>query len=270
MNQFLQNVSLNQIQIIENTRKTFNEKSLKELAQSIKTNGVLEPIIVNKQEDGKYHLIAGERRVRASLIAGLVVIPAVVREESDQNKILQWQITENLQREGLNYMEEARAIIRLRDEASLDMTEICKMLGKSDAYIYNQIQLCAMPESVQSACDKEFLTKSVAWLICRLKNSEDQIKACSDLAREAKDKRISYSTARKYLAENFGENRITVPKRNYTQKTKGNDYQANWKKYLLQFDADNWEAFKGILRGRTATQDWAEAVDILKSKRTNN
>lgn len=112
----LKQIPINQIHAASNYRKTFNDKSLKELAASIKENGVLEPIIVRPNSNG-FQIIAGERRYRASKIAGIVTIPAVVRDVADAD-ILKLQIIENVQREGVPFMEEAYAIKKLRDDCS--------------------------------------------------------------------------------------------------------------------------------------------------------
>jgi ParB family chromosome partitioning protein len=115
----LKQIPINQIHAASNYRKTFNDKSLKELAASIKENDVLEPIIVRPNNNG-YQIVAGERRYRASKMAGKVTIPAVVREIADAD-ILKVQIIENVQREGVQFMEEAYAIKKLRDDCTLDV-----------------------------------------------------------------------------------------------------------------------------------------------------
>ena len=119
-------------------RKEFDVKKLKELAQSIKENGVIQPIIVRQSPVIGYEILAGERRYRASLLAGLTSIPAVVKHLSDQEMMIQ-SIIENLQRENLNPVEEARAYESLV-EKGFTHTEIADKMGKSRPYITNFIR----------------------------------------------------------------------------------------------------------------------------------
>lgn len=257
----LQNIPLNQIHAKSNYRKTFNDRTLKELAQSIKQNGVLEPIIVRPNDKG-FEIIAGERRFRASTIAGLVTIPAIVREISDGD-VLKVQIIENVQREGVAFMEEAFGIKNLRDECDLDVKEIAKILGKSDTYVYMQLKLTAMPEEVQVIARNGWITKAVAWEIAKLPNSDYQLKAAKDLARTKVGDQISANRARFYISENFGERAGRKRRRGSVEKIAGDDYAANWKHHLLRLSAEQFDRFKQICRGRTDTQTLSEAVELV-------
>jgi ParB family chromosome partitioning protein len=153
----LKQIPINQIHGGSNYRKTFNDKSLKELAQSIKENGVLEPIIVRPNSNG-FQIVAGERRYRASKLAGKVTIPAVVREVDDAD-ILKLQIIENVQREGVQFMEEAYAIKKLRDDCTLDIKEIANTVGKSEAYVYYMLRLTAMTDDARAIAEKGWISK---------------------------------------------------------------------------------------------------------------
>jgi ParB family chromosome partitioning protein len=260
-------IPLNQIHAKDNYRKTFNEASLKDLAQSIKSNGVLEPIIVRPNKKG-YEIIAGERRYRASKMIGAATIPAVIRETSDAD-VLRLQLIENVQREGVAYMEEAYGLQRLRDELSLDVTEICKIVGKSDAWVYQTLAMTKMHSEAQRLAANGFLTKPVAMLIARLHSQEDQCKAANDLARTNRGKLVDIRFARQYVETNIEANGKPSMRRtkNAVQKQNGNDYMANWKKYLLSFDYEDFERFKKIARGRTNTDVLAEAVDLVMRRR---
>lgn len=261
MKQTLQEIPLNQIRVNDNYRKTFNEATLKDLAQSIKENGVIEPIIVRPNGKG-YVIIAGERRYKAAEIAKLATIPAVIRDVADADA-LKIQLIENVQRENVQFMEEAYGIAKLRTDHDLDVSEICKMLGKSDAWVYQRLQLTAMSEDAQRIAAAEWITLGCAQLISRLPNQEWQTKAANDLARTKKDKRVDVRFVRKYLFENFGTEPLTSrePRRNHIQKTNGHDYSANWKKYLINFSTLQFEYFKSIIKGRTDTQAFAESVE---------
>lgn len=263
MKQTLQDIPLNQIHADSNYRKTFNDKSLKELAASIKKNGVIEPIIVRQNETG-FAIVAGERRYRASHLAGLVTIPALIREIADAD-VLKVQIIENVQREGVQYMEEAYGIKRLRDEADLDVAEIARIIGKSDAYVYQQLRLTSLPDEVQTIARNHWISKSVAWLIAQLPNIDEQIKAAKDLARpKGPANLITASGAKNYIRDNFGDSAGAFRKQRVMKLgEKSNDYAANWKFHLVRFSCEQFEQFKAIVRGRTETDVLAETVDMV-------
>lgn len=132
----------------EQPRKAFDEEKLKELAESIEQHGVIQPIIVQKAGE-RYRIIAGERRFRAARIAGLNEVPVIVRDLSEQ-EVLEVSLIENLQRENLNAIEEARAIKALMDEHDLTQDDVAKRLGKSRPAIANSTRLLALPEAVQA------------------------------------------------------------------------------------------------------------------------
>ena len=128
-------------------RKIFDEKSLNELASSIKINGVIMPIVVNKDSDGKYMIIAGERRYRASKIAGRDTIPAIVKEY-DERRIKEISLIENLQREDLNPIEAATAMKQLMDDYNLTQEELSERIGKSRSAIANTLRLLSLEGEV--------------------------------------------------------------------------------------------------------------------------
>lgn len=262
--QELKEIPINQIHVRDNYRKTFRDKSLKELAQSIKENGIIEPIIVRANNSG-FEIIAGERRFRASQIAGLVTMPAIVREIGDAD-ILRVQIVENVQREGVQFMEEAYALAKLRDDCSLDVDEIAKLIGKSTAYAFYMLKLCEMSPDARQIAEKGWLQKSVAWHIAKLKNEDDQTKAANDLARTKSDKLVTEATAKSYIADNFNGDTFKALRKKRVEIYGDNDYAANWKRYLVQFTCEQFEEFKAIVRGRTQTDVLAEAVDLVMRK----
>ena len=128
-------------------RKIFDEKSLNELASSIKINGVIMPIVVNKDSEGKYMIIAGERRYRASKIAGQDTIPAIVKEY-DERRIKEISLIENLQREDLNPIEAATAMKQLMDDYNLTQEELSERIGKSRSAIANTLRLLSLEGEV--------------------------------------------------------------------------------------------------------------------------
>ncbi len=128
-------------------RKKFDEAKLKELAQSIKVHGIMQPIIVYKNE-GRYTIIAGERRFRAAKLAGLNKVPVVVRE-LDKREILELSLIENIQREDLNPIEQAAALSQLMTDYTLTQDEVAKRVGKSRSAIANLLRLLSLPEPVK-------------------------------------------------------------------------------------------------------------------------
>lgn len=141
-------------------RKEFDEARLRELADSIRQYGVLQPLVVTRkeiaQDDGglavEYELIAGERRLRAARIAGLTQVPVVIRAQADTDQMkLELAIIENLQREDLNPIDRAMAFRRLADEFGFKHTEIAKKIGKSREYVSNSLRLLMLPQDVLDA-----------------------------------------------------------------------------------------------------------------------
>ena len=152
-------------------RKEFDGEKLHELAQSIKENGVIQPIIVRQSPVIGYEILAGERRYRASLLAGLRYIPAVVKQLSEQEMMVQSNI-ENLQRENLNPIEEARAYESLV-EKGFTHAEIADKMGKSRPYISNSIRLLSLPEPILSEVESGKLSQAHARSLVGL-NKEQQ------------------------------------------------------------------------------------------------
>ena len=152
-------------------RKEFDREKLHELSQSIKENGIIQPIIVRQSPVIGYEILAGERRYRASLLAGLRYIPAVVKQLSDQEMMVQ-SIIENLQRENLNPIEEARAYESLV-EKGFTHAEIADKMGKSRPYISNSIRLLSLPEQILSEVESGKLSQAHARSLVGL-NKEQQ------------------------------------------------------------------------------------------------
>ena len=128
-------------------RKYFDKEALEELAESIKENGLLQPILVREYGEGRYQIIAGERRFRASKIAGLEEIPAIILDRDDK-KAAEIALIENIQRENLNPIEEAMAFKALADEYGLTQEELAERVGKSRSAIANSTRLLDLPEEV--------------------------------------------------------------------------------------------------------------------------
>lgn len=156
-------------------RKLFNEDALQELADSIKENGVIQPIIVAKRGKG-YRIVAGERRWRASRLAGLSVIPAIVRDLTDQQTMEQ-ALIENIQRQDLNPLEEAFAMDNLMKEHGLTQEALAKKLGKSRPAIANTLRLINIDESLQDFVRNGDLSAGHARALLAITDREEQKKA---------------------------------------------------------------------------------------------
>ena len=140
-------------------RREFSEEAISALASSIKEHGVLQPIVVTK-EDGKYKIVAGERRWRASKLAGLTKIPAIIRTLDSQNR-LELSIIENAQREDLNAIELATAYAKLKTQFNLSTKEIADRIGKSEASVQGTMRLLNLPDDVKKTMVKEKLSEGV-------------------------------------------------------------------------------------------------------------
>lgn len=143
----------------EQPRRDFDKEALNALATSIKEHGVLQPIVVTK-EDGKYKIVAGERRWRASRLAGLKKIPAIIRTLDSQNR-LELSIIENAQREDLNAIELATAYAKLKSQFNMSNEDIAAKVGKSEASIQGTLRLLNLPESAKKIMVKEKLSEGV-------------------------------------------------------------------------------------------------------------
>ena len=167
-------------------RKNFDETALKELATSIKTHGIIQPIVLNRAEDGKYMIIAGERRWRAAKIAGLTQIPAFIRNYTPK-QIKEISIIENLQREDLNPIEAARAIKQLMDEYDLTQEAVADRIGKSRPAIANTLRLLTLPSDVVDMIENNKLSAGHARCLIPLSSSLEQTK----VAQTAVAKKLS-------------------------------------------------------------------------------
>lgn len=151
-------------------RKVFEDKELLELRDSIEEFGVLQPIIVKKEKDGTYFLIAGERRFRAASMLGLAKIPAVIKD-ADERDIALIALIENVQRENLNYIEEAAAYRSLMEDHGLTQSEIAKKVGKQQSTISNKIRLLVLPLDIQLTLSHHQLSERHARALLRIEDN---------------------------------------------------------------------------------------------------
>ncbi|MES2380396.1 MAG: ParB/RepB/Spo0J family partition protein [Bacteroidota bacterium] len=154
-------------------RTDFKEEELNELAESIKIHGVIQPITVRKIGFDRYQLISGERRTRASRIAGLEKIPAYIRVADDQG-MLEMALIENIQRENLNAMEVALSYKRLMDECKLNQEELGDRVGKNRSTVNNYMRLLKLPDNIQAALRDEKISMGHARAIINIDNADEQ------------------------------------------------------------------------------------------------
>ena len=154
-------------------RREFSEEGLNDLAASIKTRGVLQPVLVRSLGSGRYELVAGERRLRASKQAGLVEIPTLIREMTDQES-LAIALIENLQREDLNAVEEALGYQRLQQEFGLSQEELARQVGKSRSAVANSLRLLNLPDSVQQDIQQNAISAGHGRAIMAVSDEEMQ------------------------------------------------------------------------------------------------
>ena len=157
----------------EQPRKIFRQEELTQLASSIRDYGVLQPILVKPASDGTFSVIAGERRYRAACQAGLFTIPAIVRSMEEEEAALV-ALVENVQRENLGYLEEARAYKKLMDDFGLTQSEIAQKVGKQQSTISNKIRILSLPDDIQEVLTEHMLTERHARALLRVQGEDDR------------------------------------------------------------------------------------------------
>lgn len=197
-------------------RKHFDEEKLNELAESIKEYGVLEPIIIKKSIKG-YEIVAGERRVKACMIAGLSTIPAIVRDFTE-NEMMQIALLENIQREDLNAIEEAMAYDNIIKKLNITQDVLSKKIGKSRSYITNMLGLLRLPVEVQQEVMKSNISMGHARVLSKLDDRNKII----DLTKKIKTENLSVRQLEELI------NKVDIKKKvpgNFTKPRKYNDIE---------------------------------------------
>jgi len=178
---------------VDQPRKAFNQEKLNELADSIKTNGIIMPIIVRKEGTG-YKIVAGERRWRAARLAEFAVIPAIVRDLTDL-QVMEQALIENIQRQDLNPIEESNALERLIKEHHLTQEKLSTIVGKSRPAITNSLRLLNLPEEIQDLVVQENLSAGHARALLSLSDQQMQIRAAQAII----EKQYSVRDTEKYV-----------------------------------------------------------------------
>lgn len=201
--QGVQTLPLGHIQANEDQpRKNFSAEGIDELAASIKEKGIMQPIIVKKVAEQSYMIICGERRFRAAKLCGLEEVPVVIKDIADAD-VFEWAIIENIQREDLNPLEEARAYQRLSEERALSQDEVAKRVGKDRSTIANMLRLLRLPEDIHQHIANEELTAGHARALLGLLTPEHQ----RQLARKIVEEGLSVRQAEALVTRSSGQKR---------------------------------------------------------------
>lgn len=182
-------------------RKQFADDKLEELAKSIRTHGIMQPLIVARTESGRYRIIAGERRFRASKIAGLEMVPVVVREQVEDRDALEMALIENIQREDLNPMEQAAALQRLVREYGMKQEEIAERVGKSRSAVANLMRLLNLPAAVQKMVETEEISAGHARTLLPLQNETSIVTAADWIKKQDLSVRETEELVRTMLSQ---------------------------------------------------------------------
>ncbi|HWX41737.1 MAG TPA: ParB/RepB/Spo0J family partition protein [Blastocatellia bacterium] len=184
LDQDLVHLGIDQIRPAEaQPRKHFDESKLKELAQSIKANGLIQPLVVRRSGDG-FQLIAGERRWRAAQLAGIHKVPCVIKDASDDS-VLELSLIENLQREDLNPIEEAAAYNSLVETLGMTQDQVAQRIGKDRSTVANSLRLLRLPPEVQTLVQQEKISMGHARALLALASAERQIRLANEIVARA-------------------------------------------------------------------------------------
>ena len=225
-------------------RKVFDAEKLQELANSIKEHGVFQPIIVKKSIKG-YEIIAGERRYKASQLAGKETIPAIVRDFTDEN-MMEIALLENLQRENLNSIEEATAYQKLLASLKVTQEELANKLGKSRSHITNMLGLLELPEEVKNLIAEEKITMSHARVLSKMKDKDEIINLANKIVDENLNVRAIEQASQNPTVEKKHKLKTKVKKESEYKHIEesiseklGTKVKINNKKILISFTNNN-------------------------------
>lgn len=213
------------------TRTEFDEVELKELAQSIKEFGVIQPIVV-RETPGGYELVAGERRVRASRLSGMNEIAALVVEMEDE-KAAAVTLIENVQRSSLNYLEEAEAYQLLIKEFGFKQEELARRVGKSQSTIANKLRLLKLPPEVRSAIKVEFVTERHARALLQLENVNEQMGVLKTIIEQELNVKTTEELIHK-MREQQTQHQVEKPNTEDKSWTAARRYISNIKEIVYQ------------------------------------
>lgn len=238
-------------------RQEFEEKYLEDLAESIKENGIIQPITIRQIKPECYQLVTGERRWRASQLIGLKKIPAIIRKYDDQ-QMMETALIENLQREDLNPLEEAQAYQRMLDEFNMTQEEVAQKVGKSRSSIANTVRLLNLPPKIQVYVSRETLSMGHARALLSLKDLKQQIKAADYVLKN----NLSVRETEKYIYQLNSKK----DKQETTKNTKSTKLGPEWR--TAQLKLANYLGTKVKIKNRNnkkvITIECDNYTDIIK------
>jgi len=232
-------------------RKIFDPEKLRDLSQSIKENGLIQPIIVSQLDNVYYELIAGERRLEASKLAGLTEIPVVIREVSPREKLV-FAIIENVQREDLTPLEEAKAYQQLIDEFEFTHADVSNIMGKDRVTITNTLRLLKLSESIKEMLDKKLITAGHARAILQVEEKHQE-EFAQLIVKNAMSVRKAEEQAAKYAN----------PKSKSAQKAKKTDYSPD---IINHYEKNLKSRFGKNSKIKTKAKEKGELVIAFKNK----
>ena len=194
-------------------RSDFNEEALEELASSIKKHGLIQPITVRYLGQKRFELISGERRLRASKLAGIAEIPAYIREVND-DELIAFALIENIQREDLNPLEIALGYQRLIDELSYTQSEVAERVGKNRTTVTNMLRLLQLPDFIQAALRDERISAGHARSLINVKNEIDQKKILLEIEKKSLSVRQTEDLVKSYDKKSDQKKRVPKKKEN--------------------------------------------------------
>lgn len=237
----LDEIKVNQYQ----PRRDFDEQALQDLAQSIKSNGIIQPLVVRKNSQGEYQLIAGERRLRAARIAGLKQVPIVIRRSTDR-EALELALVENIQRQNLNCIDEALAYFQLMQDFSLTQEEVSQRVGKDRATVANTLRLLRLPEAVIDDLKRGILTFGHGKALLGLDDAEQRL-------------RVRAQVVEKHLSVRETEALVDALKQGQKENAEQGDSAKTKGKSAIQ------ARFSSLCQ--ELTRHWATKVDIKGTER---
>lgn len=199
-------------------RLIFDEKAFDELKRSIKENGVIQPILVRPSQDGRYQVVAGERRLRACIDVGIKMIPAFVKEITSDEEMLEIALIENVQREQLNPIDLAKGYQQLIDECGLTQEEVAKKIGKDRTTVSNIIRLLKLPPKIQQSLQQGDIKEGHARALLGIEDTAIQEKIWKKVVKESLSVRAVEQLVRKQ------QNREKVPPKKTTRGRKAAYY----------------------------------------------
>lgn len=249
----IQELPLNELRVNPyQPRKTFNEESLNELAESIKEHGVFQPIIVKKSIKG-YEIVAGERRFRASKLAGKETIPAIVRNFTDE-EMMEIAVLENLQRENLNAVDEANAYKTLMENLHLTQDQVSKRVNKSRSHITNLLGILSLPEDVLTLVKENKLSMGHARCLSKLSD----IEKINELTKKVLEENLSVRELEALSSGNEIERKNKIVK-----KPKSNEYTSLEKELTEYYGTKVKIANKKLIISFENNQDLNRILEMI-------